>query len=273
MLPSLVTYAGLLTALIGALTLVRPLRALGVPTRRRALAVVALGIAVAAVGAFLPAPPLHVRRPLSRLDAIVPTWQFGERHETRVHAGLAEVEAAVRAVTAREIRLFRLLTWIRNPRRSWNGKPPTILAPPADRPLLDVALSSGFLLLAEQPRSELVFGTLVVVPPELARLPAAQRARLRAELSPQRFRGLQEPGYAKAVMSFRLVDAGGGWTRLTTETRVFCTDDVARHRFAPYWRLIYPGSALIRRTWLAAIRDRAERSARIAAGHGAAAGP
>jgi hypothetical protein len=60
-------------------------------------------------------------------------------------------------------------------------------------------------------------------------------------------------------MNFRLEDEGNGWTRVTTETRVFATDDRARHRFAAYWRAIYPGSALIRRMWLRAIRLRAER--------------
>ncbi|HXT21641.1 MAG TPA: hypothetical protein VN923_12895, partial [Thermoanaerobaculia bacterium] len=55
-----------------------------------------------------------------------------------------------------------------------------------------------------------------------------------------------------------LDDEGGGWTRVTTETRVFATDDHARRRFAAYWRTIYPGSALIRRMWLRAIRARAE---------------
>jgi hypothetical protein len=32
-------------------------------------------------------------------------------------------------------------------------------------------------------------------------------------------------------------------------------------RFALYWRAIYPSSALIRRMWLRAIRERAERAA------------
>ena len=59
-------------------------------------------------------------------------------------------------------------------------------------------------------------------------------------------------------MNFRMEDEGGGWTRLTTETRIYATDASARRRFAAYWRLIYPGSALIRRTWLRAIRERAE---------------
>jgi hypothetical protein len=46
--------------------------------------------------------------------------------------------------------------------------------------------------------------------------------------------------------------------RLTTETRVLATDSRTRRLFAAYWRLILPGSALMRRTWLAAIRRRAE---------------
>jgi hypothetical protein len=37
---------------------------------------------------------------------------------------------------------------------------------------------------------------------------------------------------------------------------VFASDASARRRFAIYWRLIYPGSALIRRMWLRAIEKR-----------------
>ncbi|MFI5167541.1 MAG: hypothetical protein ACHQQS_13065 [Thermoanaerobaculales bacterium] len=47
---------------------------------------------------------------------------------------------------------------------------------------------------------------------------------------------------------------------MTTETRVAATDAGARRALATYWRVIYPGSSLIRTTWLAAIKQRAERS-------------
>lgn len=60
-------------------------------------------------------------------------------------------------------------------------------------------------------------------------------------------------------MNFFMEDAGGGWTRLTTETRVHATDLKSRRRFAAYWRTIYPGSALIRVMWLRAIKARAEK--------------
>ena len=265
MLGSAVLYAGLLVALAGTVTLVRPMRRLGVATRRRAALVLVAGAVLVVVAVLLPAPTVRVGNTRTHLDAIVPFWQFAERHEIRVHAGPATVERAVRAVTAREIRLFRLLTWIRNPRLPRGGEPASLLAAPADRPILDVALGSGFLLLAEEPRRELVLGTLVIVPDELLRLPAAERQRLREAFDADAFRALDAPGYAKAVMSFHLQDEGGGWTRLVTETRVFATDDHARRRFAPYWRTIYPGSALIRRMWLRAIRARAEADARAVA--------
>ena len=83
-------------------------------------------------------------------------------------------------------------------------------------------------------------------------------AQQRASWPPSRFRDLADPGYAKAVMNFLVIDEGDGWTRLVTETRVFATDGATARRFAVYWRLIYPGSSLIRRMWLAAIRKRAE---------------
>jgi hypothetical protein len=44
---------------------------------------------------------------------------------------------------------------------------------------------------------------------------------------------------------------------LTTETRVLLTDDEARRRFARYWRVVGPLSALTRGSWLAAAKRRA----------------
>src|SRR2546422_11129974 len=94
---------------------------------------------------------------------------------------------------------------------------------------------------------EIVVGTVVIAPP------GARRPRTAEEF--QRPCG---PGYAKAVMNFRIEDAGRGCCVVRTETRVHATDARTRRRFAAYWWVIYPGSALIRRMWLRAIRRRAE---------------
>jgi hypothetical protein len=42
---------------------------------------------------------------------------------------------------------------------------------------------------------------------------------------------------------------------------VACTDPASARRFARYWWLIRPASGAIRRSWLSAIKRRAERHA------------
>jgi hypothetical protein len=250
-------YGGLLLGLAGALSVLRPIRRLGIPTRRRAALVVAAGALAILAAVALPAPQ-HRATGTTELDRFVPAWQFAERHALLVHAPLERVEAAIHAVTASDIRFFRILTWIRQPRLPGRAVPESIMAPSEEKPILDVALSTGFIQLADVPGRELVVGTLVLVPAELRRLPPAELARLRREWSPERFRTLASPGFAKAAMSFLLADRGDGWTDLSTETRVVATDAGAERRFRAYWRTIYPGSSLIRREWLAAVRNRAE---------------
>jgi hypothetical protein len=235
--------AGLVLLLIGAVSLIRPLRFLGFRSRRTAAMCLAAGLASFTAGALLPARLQHVPAHRSRLDDTVPDYQFREHHEIRIAAPPERVFAAVRGVTAREIRFFLLLTWIRSPRI--RRAPESILAPRADQPLLDVALRSGFVLLAEEPPREIVFGTLLGQRPPGIRTPEA-------------FRALDTPGVSKAVMNFRIEEQGKNRCLLTTETRIYSTDDSARRTFAAYWRVIYPGSALIRRMWLDAVRRRAE---------------
>jgi hypothetical protein len=156
------------------------------------------------------------------------------------------VYAAARAVTAREIRFFRLLTFLRSPHLG--NAPESILNPAPDRPILDVATDSQFVLLYEEPDREIVFGALL--PP--GREP---KPRSRAEFQ-------QTPGsLSRAVMNFHLSPLPAGATRLVTETRIAASDAAARRQFGVYWRIIYPGSAFIRHQWLRAIRRRAEAAA------------
>jgi hypothetical protein len=251
-----IVYLGLLLALVGMVSVAKPLRFLVVRTRLAGAGVLLLGLLIAAAGAALPAPLLALSGERALLDEFVPACQFREVHEIRIRAPAEAVFGAVKSVTAREIRFFRLLTWLRSPRLTRARE--NILAAPPDRPLLDVALQSGFLLLAEDPPRELVFGTLLC-----GRLPRVSRPE------PRDFTEFDRPGFCKAAMNFRLRDEGGGWVRLTTETRVLAFDASARRRFAAYWRVISPGSAFIRRMWLDAVKRRAE-DARLACADGLA---
>ena len=51
--------------------------------------------------------------------------------------------------------------------------------------------------------------------------------------------------------------AGEGWTNINAETRVLALDD-AGHGMAQYWRMIVPGSGMLRLQWLEGIKKRAE---------------
>jgi hypothetical protein len=75
----------------------------------------------------------------------------------------------------------------------------------------------------------------------------------------QEFVAFDAPGYAKAIASFR-VQPSGALTRVTTERRIQATDSAAKRKFALYWALIRPGSGLIRRDLLRAVRRRASRA-------------
>jgi hypothetical protein len=116
--------------------------------------------------------------------------------------------------------------------------------------LLDVATRNGFIYLADDPPRELVIGTVVIAPPVG-----------RGASTPGTFKAQLAPGFAVAAMNFRVTPIGRDASLVSTETRVFANDPSARRRFARYWRLIYPGSALIRLMWLRAVERRATDSA------------
>jgi hypothetical protein len=260
LLAVLLVYAGGIAALVGLASVVRPLRFLGLRRRRAGAVVFGAGLAGALAGFLLPAPVERVAGPRTRLDAVMPAYHFHEVHSVRVRAPRERVLQAVRDVTAGEIRLFRTLTWIRSPRLGPRTRE-SVLDAPEDKPILDVALRSGFVELGGDPDREIVLGTAMLFarppPAKVGALERAVRAVRGGQLS---FADFNPPGFAKAVMNFLVEDEAEGWCRLRTETRIFATDEAARRGFTVYWRLIYPGSALIRRMWLQAVKRRAEAS-------------
>lgn len=218
-------------------------------------------VAVTTFAAFWFLPPGPVRRSAREralIDELLPEFQFEEFHECFVRATPEAIDRAIRSVPAKEIRFLRVLTWFRNPGRPWDGQGESILNPPSEKPILDTALGSGFVLLADDPGREIVLGALVVRP---------RGARIAVPNDPgetaRRFAALAAQGYAKAAMNFRIEPSDGG-CRLTTQTRVFATDAGTAQAFARYWRVIHPGSALLRRTWLKAIAARAEKTPKAA---------
>jgi hypothetical protein len=235
---------GLALSSVGALSVLRPLAFLGLSCRAGGAALLGFGLHVVLAGVLWPAPDSRgqARR---RIDDFLPVYHFNEVHQTRIRATPERVASAIRAVTPGDIRLARTLMTIRSlGLRRWDHEA-------AARPMLDVAASGSFLWLAREER-EMVVGTVG----QFWRLRRGERASV---TTPEQFVAFGRAGWARAAMDFVVEDEGGGYTRLTTETRVAASDPATRRTFAAYWRVIYPGSALLRRTWLAAVKHRAER--------------
>ena len=178
------------------------------------------------------------------LDEFLPAYDHNEVHSTTTSASPAAAMAAIRELTPTEVPVLVVLMAIRSIPGLLTRRRPT----PRGR-LLDGFASAGFFSLREAP-NELVYGVV------------GRFWQLKGNIhpiDPSEFAGFAEPGFAKAVFDLRLEPAGNG-TRITTETRIATTDERARRSFARYWRVVHPGSALIRRDWLRAIRRRAERA-------------
>jgi hypothetical protein len=226
-LGGILLYLGLIGAVAGAASLVIPIRFLGIRSRRQALAVLAMAVAAFVAGVYLPVDRTYATRPDTALDMYAPVYQFSEFHSVSIHASKQQVYAAIHEVTAGEIRFFHTLMWIRFGGRGLADRT-------SRQPILDAFTAKTFTLLADDP-DEILFGR------------SGQP------------RGGSHPGeFIEIAMNFRTREVDPAHTILTTETRVYATGSQTVHGFAAYWRMIYPGSALIRRMWLRAIQMRAE---------------
>jgi hypothetical protein len=246
MLLSILLFAGCAVAGAGFVSVLRPLRCLGIRNRLSGVGIAVMGIAVASLALSWPA---HDQTAVSRgtaIDEYAPVYQFSERHSIPVHATAARVYEALMNVSADEIPCYRELAWLR---RGGGTGPENILNPPDGVPLITVATRTSFVTLANRPGREFAMGTVVLAPAGV---------RLAVAATTDSFKALTFPGFAKATMSFTIEPLRDGWQRLTTETRVVANDTESREVFAKYWRVITPGSAFVRKMWLRAIKVRAE---------------
>ena len=155
------------------------------------------------------------------------------RHACTIGVPPERVWAAMHAFTPAETPLARILFRLR-------GLPVV-----RDRPVLEQMLPLGFTVIAEEPPRELVLGAVGT--------PWRPAGGLRPYES-------ADPGTVGMRLSFRVEPHDGG-TLLATETTVEPLDAAARRAFAHYWLVVRPGSGAVRRSWLRAIRRRAEASA------------
>lgn len=180
----------------------------------------------------------------------MPVYQIKERHTITIKSSASRVFKAIKDVTPAEVPLLRFLFGIRSLPARLTGKGVGRVAP--TQPVFEQFLSTGFLLLAEEAEKELVMGTVG----QFWRIRGGDLAHIR---SPEEFKEFSQPGYAKAVMSVHVESKpDGSSVELSTETRICVSDVASRRKFRTYWLIIRPGSGLIRRALLRAIKKRAE---------------
>lgn len=169
---------------------------------------------------------------VSRIALWMPRYDARSRHSIDVEAPAAEVDARLPSVDFGRSPTVRALLRLR--------------CMPADAVCLDGAIRMGFVPLEHRAGVERLYGLI-------GRFWTLGGGIIRVE--PDAFGAFDRPGYAKAVVSFVSEVVGPDRTRVSTETRVLCTDAASRRRFLRYWRVIGPFSGWIRKRALEQVRD------------------
>lgn len=188
------------------------------------------------------------------ITELMPEPDIVMRHVRGVHAPPEQVFAAISRTDFGKSGLISLLFALR-------GIPALLMAPreafekvrnrKSDSALtLGRITKEGFGLVAEQPGREIVLGVSGRFWKASAKLKPADRAQFKAG---------PPPGDVLVAWNFLVEPAPDQHCRLSTETRIQAADVDTRLTFKRYWRVVHPGSALIRRSMLAAIAREAGR--------------
>lgn len=166
------------------------------------------------------------------LDDFLPQWDVRERHEVLVPLPPDLAYQAVKELDLSRSLLIRLLFSLRG-LRSGNSL------------TLKTLTTVGFVVLAEDPPAEIVLG--------LTGRFWKMRGGIR-RLNAADFVSFADPGFVKTAWNFRVQQRAEGST-VSTETRVFATDERSRRSFRRYWFFVRPFSGLIRREALRLIKS------------------
>jgi len=166
------------------------------------------------------------------IDSFLPEYDFSETHDIKIRATAENVFRTLNEVDLCESPIIRLLFFLRG-------------IPTGKMTLREML---RFETLGENENRELLLGLVG----KFWTLTGGLR-----KIGAGNFREFNEKGLAKAVWNFSL-DETGGETRLTTETRIQCTDSESRRSFGFYWTFVQPFSGLIRMEMLKTIKRKAE---------------
>ena len=234
-----VVYLGIVIFVVGLLSVIKPIRFFYIRSRKLALLLVGAGLLLFVTGMILPSPLIRSSRPHQCIDDFMPEYQFYEYHDMSVNAPAEAVNKAVREVAFTDIPIAR---WLLRIRGMTTGQ--------FEQPILEELTQpgTGFLSLENSNPYEYV-GGMVGKPWSNDQPPDVK--------TPDEFRAFRLDGNIKVAFNMHVVAMEDGKCRLSSETRIIGVDASAHKAFSHYWRVIYPGSAIIRRVWLEAIAERA----------------
>lgn len=250
--PSYFFWMGTIIMVIGLISLLHPLDSLFILNRTIAAFVVLGGVCISMASLFWPAKVKHSPTTDQQIDALLPAYAFSEYHDVPIKAPAEKVKQTLQVTGVNDIPAAHVLMKIRGI---------------ADK---DVDLSD------RAAKSEAGLGTFstpdfnffVVGPDEFITVMIIKSAMLSnktgkpapPEISTlEQFKSFNKPGYVKVAVNFRFISNGNEEILLTTETRNQGTTHYDNRVFGRYWRLVYPGSAIIRRVWLDTIKKKAEQ--------------
>jgi hypothetical protein len=245
---STLAYSGIVLSLCGLVNVALPFRFLGIRKRAVGALILAGGVGLALTALLWPAPIVRVAQHRIVLDDAMPEYQFSEQHSARIHARPERVMQAIRQLTVGDMKSLVTLLKIRGAalRLHDTGDFVRHVRSLQDTRLLDTFSQSGYVFGGSEHEIVMCGG-------------ANMRANRPLEVrTVQEFADYREQGAVKMAYAFNVEDASGGWSTISTETRVLALDDFTRRGMGRYWRLIVPGSGLLRRQWLEGIKKRAE---------------
>lgn len=249
--PSYFFWIGVILTVIGIISLIHPLVFLFVLNRIIAAFVIIVGILICFISLFYPIKLNHSLTDNQKIDGLLPDYAFNEFHEVCINASIEKVKQVLKVTGVKDIPVAHLLMKIRgiadedvdlSDRASNNQVGAETISTPD---------FNFFVVSPDEWITVMILKSVIIsnnadkpAPPEISTL--------------EQFKVFNEPGYVKVAVNFRFIGKGNDETILTTETRNNGITLKDSRVFGFYWRIIYPGSAIIRRVWLDTIKKRAQ---------------
>jgi hypothetical protein len=247
--PSYLFWTGVVITVIATISLFHPLALLFIPNHITAIYVLCCAITMSVISLLVPPKQYHTKTNLA-IDTLLPVYSFNEYHEVIINASIDEVKHALQTTGVRDIPVILLLMKIRG-------------ISEYDKDMSDLVTNNQTM---ESSFKSPDFNFIVANPFELLTLmimKASAKTPPPAINTLQEFKAFSEPGYVKIAVNFLFKNLNNGQTLVSTETRNFPLSPADSRIFGRYWRIIYPGSAIIRRLWLNTIARKAEQKSNL----------